>query len=478
MSNANQAAPVALPTIPQINVNDVMDEVKNISRRLITKAPFYGYFMMKLNRSISEDGLTASVARNGINSELVVNPYFWMTLTKKQRMGIMIHEMGHLVYNHVGLIDAYPNHKVANIAMDLYINSQILEEYGEEFLPGAEMTRKDYKQKYKPVKDQIDKAYQDGSIDQETARRMMSLVPVYGCAPKDFELTRQQCIDMGSRKIYRYLMNRKGDGSETGDYIDSMVNQQKESPTGNQAPCTHKDWEEMMKGVDPADVKIIKEQMNKQVQSQVKQAIEENDLKSRGFIPGHLKAAIEAMFKKKPAIINWKTYLRRFIARGTERYIKPTRKRENRRIPGNPSNRRKIRQRVLVLVDTSASVSNRELLEGRNEIYHIQKLGFGVDVCEVDVEITDESIYEFKGSFRPFVNGRGGTDFTDAIDYYNKHSNKYSCAVYVTDGYCQPSGIKPKKPVLWLLTSQGTDVKSFKKAGHIGAAVKINRTID
>ena len=57
-----------------------MDLIK-ACKQLVVKDPFYGLFLLSLNKYYSKDDATAWVARNGINYELCVNPDFWNTLT-------------------------------------------------------------------------------------------------------------------------------------------------------------------------------------------------------------------------------------------------------------------------------------------------------------------------------------------------------------------------------------------------------------
>lgn len=449
---------------------DINRELSVVGRRLMISSPFYGFFMMTLNKKVTKDVDTAAVSKRGIDFELNVNPIFWKTLSQKEKVGVFKHEMLHIVLNHLTMHKNFSNKLLYNIAADLYINSLIIKENGKEALPNATITQEQYGKLVKPLEKVLETKIKTGELSSSEIKDLRATIPIRGCYPLDFGFSVNECIGLGTHKIYKKL-----EGSDNQNLKDALDKAEKDSNGSNDSsssanvPWSHKDWKDIIENSSDEELDILQ----KQVEYQIKKVVNDNELKSRGKIPGYLLAIIEKLFKKNPPVTDWKAYMRRFTSSSSDRYTKRTRRKESRRIPGMPGIRIKTKKRVLVLIDTSASVTNNEIFECRNELYHIQKLGFKVDVCEVDTAIGPDSIYEFKGKFRDYVTGRGGTNFDPGIAYANSVYKKYSCAIYMTDGECRPSKFKSRLSLLWILTTRGLSIKRFRELGHTEPAIKI-----
>lgn len=86
-----------------------------------------------------------------------------------------------------------------------------------------------------------------------------------------------------------------------------------------------------------------------------------------------------------------------------------------------------------------------------NEILHIYKQGVDITIIQCDTAI--KSIEPYKGKNEIKIYGRGGTEFTPVLEYYNENIRKFTSLVYFTDGECY-TDVKPKAPVLWVLSEQ------------------------
>jgi predicted metal-dependent peptidase len=218
----------------------------------------------------------------------------------------------------------------------------------------------------------------------------------------------------------------------------------------------HFTWGEGIDSLTDAEKKLIQ----KQVEHQLKDVVE--GIKDRGNIPGHFKELINNIFHQEPAKFDWKGYLRRFAGNSNKIYTKKTRRKPNKRYDGNPALKIKMRNHVLLAVDTSASVSSSELQEFLSEMNHIHKTGTDITVVQCDTHMHDPEAFNPKKEFR--VKGRGGTDFQPVIDHYNKNSKKYTSIIYFTDGECSsPNNVRCK--ILWVHSSKCTinqDLPGFK----------------
>jgi predicted metal-dependent peptidase len=148
--------------------------------------------------------------------------------------------------------------------------------------------------------------------------------------------------------------------------------------------------------------------------------------------------------------------------------IKQTKKRPNFRFEDAPSNRYKNKVKIVVGVDSSGSVSERELEEFFGQIKHMWKAGVKVDVCIWDTNVHLE--YEYKGENKFERVCQGGTYASSFIEYVNKHKRKknWTCAINLTDGYIENEPSKCKLPMLWVITNEGST--SFK---HKGKKIKM-----
>jgi predicted metal-dependent peptidase len=206
----------------------------------------------------------------------------------------------------------------------------------------------------------------------------------------------------------------------------------------------HSTWEEF-DNMSEAEQKLL----DKQVQKLLSDA-KEQTLKKQGTVPGEIAGLIEVE-EIIPPKFDWRGYIRRFTGVSTRVFTKKIRRKENRRFSDNPGMKVKMKQHMLLAIDTSGSVSNDELMEFMNEIHHIYKSGVDVTIVQCDTRIT--SIEKYSGQSELEVHGRGGTHFDPVIEYFNEHIKEFTSLVYFTDGEAYAT-IRPKGNVLWVLSER------------------------
>lgn len=108
--------------------------------------------------------------------------------------------------------------------------------------------------------------------------------------------------------------------------------------------------------------------------------------------------------------------------------------------------------RLLVAVDVSGSVSNEQVSQALSIINRFFKYGVEqIEVIQFDVDINGDPVSFKKAAKSLKIEGRGGTDFQMAIDFYCK--GKYDGLIMITDGYAP----EPKLPmpfrgnILWMI---------------------------
>ena len=371
----------------------VQDQLSRISKTLIFSEPFYGIFLIGLQKEFTKDCDTAGVGKHGIGMRLVINPDFFAELSELHQQGLLKHELLHIAFGHLILADKYPDKKLFNIAADIEINQYI----DRNMLPDGGLTLNTFKELRLPRKAGTNEYY----------------------------------------KLLQQTMDKNGNSSCAA--LQGILDQM----DGNSQYC-HKHWEEVTELPEAA-----KKLVQKQYEHQMKQTAEEIQ-KKHGTLPGELAEIIERLFKVEPPKFNWKQYLKRFINNASKIYTKKLRRKYNKRYSGNPGLKIKHKNHVLVGVDTSGSVSSKELVEFMNELCHMHKTGNQITVAQFDTEIT--SIEEFNPKKNWEIKGRGGTCFQPVTDHYNDPKNKYSAFICLTDGEAPDPDNCPKN-ALWVHSS-------------------------
>lgn len=405
---------------------DKNESLAKASKELMLKEPFYGMFLIMLNKMWDKRVPTAGVGLNGINYHLYINEEFWGKLSSNHRIGLLKHELLHIGFFHLTDFGFMNNHLVANIAKDLEINQYI----DKDYLPEGGMT--------------------------------LDLFPELNLLPKQgssyyYEKLLQAANNPGTSPNLDKLIEGDKEGKIT---VTVSVKSKGSSGEKDVNVPDHGTWSEVEE-LGEAGQKLV----NKQVEHILKE-IAEQVQKSRGTVPGEFAEILKRINQIEPPKFDWKGYLRRFVGGSTETFTKKTRRKYNKRYDENPGLKIKYQKHVLVGIDTSGSVSTAELSEFMSEMYHIKKTGGEVTILQADTTVRDISKLKLGHDLK--VHGRGGTDFQPAIDYYNENLHKYTCMIYFTDGEAPaPEGVKGR--ILWALSS------TSKETEHLpGITIKLN----
>jgi len=420
-----------------------MDKAQNLSKTakdLMLKEPYYGFFLIMLNKLWSNKVPTAGVGKNGINYQLVVNPDFWEKLSDLNRLGLLKHELLHIAFGHLTTVFKFSDRKLANVAMDMEINQYI----ESSWLPGGDLSSDEFKQLKEAVKAEMELAKENNATAEELLA-ISEKLPSRGIMIDDYEelnLDRKA----GARYYYDKLKEAKDDKDQKGtsgsQNFDDLCDQM-DSGDGDNLP-DHSTWDEF-ENLSEAEQKLIEKQVQK-ILSDAK----EQTVKKRGTVPGEIEGVIVIDEIVAPKF-DWRGYIRRFTGISTKVFTKKIRRKENRRFSDNPGLKIKMKQHMLLAIDTSGSVSNEELIEFMNEIHHIYKAGVDITIIQCDTRI--HSIEPYKGKNDLKVHGRGGTEFDPVLEYYNDNSKNYTSLVYFTDGECN-TRVKPKGNVLWVISER------------------------
>lgn len=99
-------------------VEDKNRTLAKACKDLMLKDPFYGMYLLMLDKRWDPKRPTLSVGKVGINYRLLINPEFWEKLTPEWRIGIVKHELLHVCFFHLIRHDEFEDKELANWAMD------------------------------------------------------------------------------------------------------------------------------------------------------------------------------------------------------------------------------------------------------------------------------------------------------------------------------------------------------------------------
>lgn len=453
---------------------------------------FYAHILMQMDRIFDDPRIpTAAVSiTNKIN--LYINSYFFVhqiteevkdpetgkviqpaldlkkesdkRLLRQRRAAILQHEILHCIFHHMSRGADFGNPQLANFAADLVVNSCIKEDIlGKQFL---------YPQKFGLEKDKsLDFYYTNFPIDEH---------PIC-MSPNKHDQQHQQKQQSGGSGQQGDQQQGQGDqqgqGNNDGQGGQGQGDQQgqgggNDSSDGHghdhavdaEGKCTecgglrtfdnHEVWTE--DGASHMSDTMRESLINDAIGRAA------NATKNAGKLPQAVQDRI-ALAKKKPQI-PWQTILKQFVARLSNASLYHTKRRPSKRFKTFPGIRLRPKLKLGVGTDVSGSISDKEYEVFLNEIFAIARaVGGEVEVVEWDTAI--QGVYKIKG-YKPNItrHGAGGTDPTEAIEYFNKRKHKFDGVIMFTDGHLFGEVTKGLRvPGMWVITADGTK-ECLKKA--------------
>lgn len=481
-------------------------EVEKAFKRLLIKSPFYGLFCLSLPKVVTRKVPTLCVSKQGISCQLNINPDFWEQYTDDEQIALLQHELGHICFQHMFLHDSFADQKQFNIAADCEVNSYI------ENLPKDGCTPEWLGQK---IGKQLDKGlgtkkYYEAIQDylnqqQQQAQAQNPQMPCNGGMGGNGSQSSQQnsqnsqdnsqnSSQNSQEKQWNGFHSSSSPSEATRDNSPQKNKEQPSSPQEKQQsqPDTQEEEDNSQeqtqgqqergedKGQDSQEEQesqypdkfaevfnsfddhstwdgfddipeATKQLMQNNINTILKNTAEQVE-KMRGTIPGEFSELIEKLRQKKPEVFNWKAYFRRLLGSIYDVNIRSTRRKESKRFSEAAGIQHKKKVSILVAIDTSGSVSQKELQEFFSEIDYAYKAGAKITILQCDTRIN--AIEDYDGKNIPEIKGRGGTDFNPPVDYYVKHKKEYASLIYFTDGEA-PLPTKHPQGLVWVISSMG-----------------------
>lgn len=371
--------------------------------RLLINEPFFASISRRINKSVDTSQPTAYVFINpdSFQFEFRYNPDFFKNLNDKERLGVIKHELYHLILGHVTSRKPFEpsdpkklteneqqQAKKWNFAADLAINSHISSE-----------------------------------------------LPKGCCVPGDGAF-KELPNGLAAEAYYRLLNDKMMDKAGGGSQFD-----------------LHK-W-----GTDEVDGTLV-EIGKERIKEMMRKAVQEvGEAGTWGNVSSQMKEYILEQINPK---IDWRKVLRYFIRTSQRAHKSSTVRKLNKRYqyihPGKRVNRT---AKTLICIDQSGSVSDEMLSVFFAELTSLSKIA-EFSVLFFDTDVDEENLFVWKKGKRvkPMRTRCGGTDFNAPTDYVNKHPEFDGCII-LTDMEA-PKPKSSRVPRLWITDETHGDKPYFQ----------------
>ena len=457
------------------NESQALDEISRAAFALLLKEPFYAHILAGMPREASDTVKTTGTAWDGQQVRLRVNPEFFVGgLTATQRTGVLKHEILHVAFRHV-FRGADRDAQVFSVAADLVVN-QLVKPYP---LPDGYPTLADFPD----LRLEPDKSVEDYyGVLMKLLREMRQAgfggdKPLEGPAgDEDAEGDdgdRQAASGNqsgGSRSKGKPGKGGKGKawGGDTGAVPDWAGHT---SAPKSAAALAKFFGEESSRGDDSGW-----HDGNDGVSAAGRYAVGNLLLRARermpphqwGTMPAALISELELILAERHPKVDWKRMVRIFCASSGRSRIRHTIKRISKRYGTRPGIKVQRLQRLAVVIDTSGSITQRDVEEFFVEVHAVWKTGASVVVIECDAAV--HRTYDYRGKTPTSVKGGGDNDCDPAFHWIRRNGPFDGC-LFITDGYVPTPTVRPNCKLLWVISEGGSsEVLPFGPTVRIPAA--------
>ena len=390
--------------------------------RLLMREPFFAALSRRIDKTATTSIPTAGVRVNPDRAqfELLYNPEFMGQLSDEHKLGVLMHEFYHIIFEHVtGRKPADGLKRIDNIAMDLAING-LPEMKGK--LP----------------------------CEADPGPMMPGGEPMKGCLPGEGPFA-----ELPAGKTYEWYLealkdmaDQQGEGDE-GEGGEGQPGEGGGSgQPGDGDPFGGADsfdsHEEFGEG-ESTTTEIAKERLK----DSIKKAAEEAE-KSRnwGSVSSQMRQDILERIQTK---IDWRKVLRYFVKTSQRSDKRSTPRRLNKRFPKvHPGKRVRRHAKIAISIDQSGSVDDRMLSMFFSELNKLAEIA-EFTVIPFDSEVGVDKIYVWKkGQSRKTERVMcGGTCFNAPTKYVNAHG--FDGHIILTD-LMAPKPIASKCQRMWMTT--------------------------
>jgi predicted metal-dependent peptidase len=376
--------------------------------RLLMREPFFAALSRRIDKIRTDSVPTAGVRVNPDSAqfELFYNPDFMGALKDEHKLGVLMHEFYHIVFEHVTTRKPEAGiRRIDNIAMDLAINGL------------SEMSGK------------LPCEAEPGPVLREGGE------PMKGCLPGEGKFA-----DLPANQTYEWYLaalekmeeesKQNGEGSPFGEDDDFDVHEGFGEGGGNAQAN-----------------EIAKERMK----DAIRKAAEEADKAgSWGSVSSSMRKTIKERLATK---VDWKKMLRYFVRTSQRADKRSTPRRLNKRFPKiHPGKRVRRQAKIAISIDQSGSVDDAMLAAFYSELDNLAQFA-EFTVIPFDTRVAEDKVYVWKKGERRAAERvlHGGTCFDAPTKFVN--DGKFDGHIVLTD-MMAPKPIASKCQRMWMTTAE------------------------
>jgi predicted metal-dependent peptidase len=439
---------------------EVVETEFNLDKHLVNllrHVPFYAEISRNIHKIPCDTIETAGVLYNKELDELQLlwSPKFFMSLQPQEIMGVIVHELYHIINEHI--FSRMPDRKWAlvwNYATDLAVNSIIkttndknIQLPKSALVPGTviqgDPALVELVKKFPPLQasewyfERLKKEIESGNCDGGKGDGTAGNKPGAGSSPG------------------KGLKGKKGSESDEG--TENGDNSASDDPSGSNATFqkgllgkqldNHSEWQDGNSDDGSNDRTKAK------VKSIIKKAIQHADQQTNGW--GNIPASVcDEIRQRVSRTIDWRKALKQFVGSLATGGRSSTIKKLNRKQPyDHPGVKRNRTAKLLVAVDQSGSVSDDLLSYFIAEILNLTRK-VEVDYVPFDCELDRKQVITLRKGAKVKLKRvkTGGTDFNAPTELFNdpKNRGRWDALLIVTDGDApKPKSCRKKRG--WVL---------------------------
>lgn len=413
---------------------DINTKMRTIIKKLIIKEPFWGSLIMQCQIVETDQVWVAGMSMHNNQLFLYVNQKnFWdPKLTDIHRRNILKHEILHAAFLHPMRLKNFQQ-DAANYCADCEVNS---------YIPDL----KDLPEKFKGVFPSNKKW-----PEKKTAEWYYSKIPKQnngGGSGQNDQQSTDPSQENGQNNPQQNKKNnpQKDKQPSNGPQLKPSKPMPKNSTPQQRANNAHKDWDTFR----PAHKGIIKKMLDQASTA-------------AGKTPSGLKDILDSLYK---GVLDWRWLLQRAMTMGTMKCQKVTSTwtRPNRRNPDLKGKKRLRMPEIVVAVDTSGSMSNKDIKQCFSEINKIANTARALYLMQFSCGVTKcEKVKRLKQTDIELVD-RGGTDFNSVYNYVEKKiPSKHPLVIILTDGEDNEGNSRTTFELVWVILENRNTTKSWGK---------------
>ena len=403
--------------------------------RLLMREPFFAALSRRIDKTPTTAIPTAGVRVNQERAqfELLYNPEFMAALSDEHKLGVLMHEFYHIIFEHVtGRKPIEGIKRIDNIAMDLAINGlpEMINKLPNAANPGPPMA--------------------GGEPMQAVIPGESHFADLPPCQTYEWYLE-------ALKKMQEEQEQEEGGEGGQGEGEPGEGQPGGGDPFGN---ADSFDSHDAFGETEGTTNEIAKERLK----DAVKKAAEEAQRASNwGSVSSQMRQEI---LDRIQARVDWKKVLRYFVKTSQRADRRSTPRRLNRRFPKiHPGKRVRRHAKIAISIDQSGSVDDAMLAAFFTELNSLSEVA-EFTVIPFDSDVGEDKIFVWKrGQTRKWERVLcGGTDFNPPTKYVNE--NGFDGHIILTD-MCAPKPISSRCQRMWMTTKAYADRPYFQTSERV-----------